>query len=232
VSGRNHEESGHRTLGIFAKQPITGQVKTRLAQSTSFEWAQRVAEAFLEDSLVRLRQVSVQRTIAYSPPTAQPHFSRWLSQGYELFPQGEGDLGQRLQWFFRHHRTRGFTHIVVVGSDSPTLPLAYLDEAFQSLDTHDCVIGPAFDGGYYLIGSRSEDFSMLDGIPWSTSAVLERTVQRLRAAGQRFALLPPWYDVDTVEDWAMLRGHVLAMRYAGIDPGVPCIERLISEQPV
>jgi uncharacterized protein len=88
------------------------------------------------------------------------------------------------------------------------------------------VVGPAGDGGYYLIGCGAKEFPIFTEIPWSTSSVLEETIER--AGSARLALLPPWYDVDTVEDWAMLRGHVRALRKAGVDPGVPRVEKLFE----
>ena len=225
------ESIGDRILGVFAKQPVAGQVKTRLAQATSPEWARRVAQAFLEDSLDRLSQVQARRTIVYSPAAAETYFLQMAHGRFDLVRQCEGDLGQRLTHFFADARRRGYSRILAVGADSPTLPIAFIEQAFQLLETHDAVIGPTTDGGYYLIGCGGTTVgTIFEGIPWSTSRVLEITVQRLQESSARTALLPPWYDVDTVDDWAMLRGHVLAMRQAGTDPGVPRVEKLIQEQ--
>jgi rSAM/selenodomain-associated transferase 1 len=217
-----------RLFGIFAKQPILGQAKTRLAQATSAVFAQQVAEAFLEDSLDRFSGLDASRAIVFAPASAADYFAGLANGRYDCVPQGDGDLGKRLQAFFADARNRGFARIVAVGSDSPTLPIEYVGQAFDLLATHDVVIGPAFDGGYYLIGCGTTAYPIFDGIPWSTSRVLEATMQRLRGTAARVALPPPWYDVDTVDDWAMLRGHLLAMRHAGIDPGVPRTERLIT----
>lgn len=218
-----------KILGVFAKEPSAGLVKTRLAESTSLAWAQRVAEAFLEDSLDRFAQVDASRSIVYAPAEASAFFTGLSNGRFELIAQDAGDLGHRLQSFFAHARSHGYTRIVAVGTDSPTLPIAYISDAFRLLATHDVVIGPAFDGGYYLIGTSRPMIPVFEAIPWSTAGVLETTVERVRAASATLALLPPWYDVDRFDDWAMLRGHVLAMRQAGIDPGVPRVERLILE---
>jgi uncharacterized protein len=218
-------KSDGKLLGVFAKRPTAGNVKTRLAAATSPEWAERVAQAFLEDSLDRFSQSDASRTIVYAPAESAGYFAE-LSQGrFDLLLQHEGDLGQRLHHFFTQARRQGYSRIIAVGSDSPMLPIALIEQAFRWLQTHDVVIGPAFDGGYYLIGTGLRDLPLFEAIPWSTSRVLETTVARLGTAS--LALLPPWYDVDTLDDWAMLRGHVLAMRQAGIDPGVPRVERLI-----
>lgn len=214
-------------LGVFAKQPILGQAKTRLAEETSAAWVQQVAEAFLIDSLDRFNRIQTARALVYTPDSADIYFTSRAHGRYDCMMQGKGDLGTRLQSFFATSRGRGFTRIVAVGTDSPTLPIEYVEEAFQRLERNDVVIGPAFDGGYYLIGSVSKDLPIFDAIPWSTSGVLEATVDRVKKALLSLALLPPWYDVDTAADWAMLRGHVLAMRQARIDPGVPHIEQLI-----
>jgi rSAM/selenodomain-associated transferase 1 len=221
-----------KILGVFAKEPSAGQAKTRLAEAASPAWAQRVAEAFLEDSLDRFAQVDASRSIVYAPAAASSFFARLSNGRFELVAQGDGDLGQRLQNFFAHVRTDGYSRIVAVGTDSPTLPIAYIEDAFRLLLTHDVVIGPAFDGGYYLIGGGPKTIPLFEAIPWSTARVLETTVERVRAASATLALLPPWYDVDRLDDWAMLRGHVLAMRQAGIDPGVPRVERLMVDETV
>ncbi len=218
-----------KAFGVFAKQPLAGQVKTRLARMTSPAWAQRVAQASLEDSIDRFRAVSAARSIVYSAADGKSYFKRLANDQFSLVPQTDGDLGQRLQSFFNRCRRQRYRRKVVVGSDSPTLPLEYIEQAFELLRKNDVVIGPALDGGYYLIGGGPRMPAIFDDIPWSSAQVLEKTVARLQATSSRLALLPPWYDVDTVDDWAMLRGHVFAMRCAGIDPGVPRIEALLAE---
>lgn len=223
-------DTDRRIIGIFAKQPLVGNAKTRLAQVTSAEWARRVAQAFLEDSLDRFSQVQTSRAVVFAPASAASFFLQLAKNRFELIPQCEGNLGERLEHFFTHSRQQVFSRILAIGSDSPTLPISFIEQAFQFLENHDVVIGPATDGGYYLIGGGVKQYPLFADIPWSTSGVLESTVRRLNEASARVALLPPWYDVDTLDDWAMLRGHVLAMRQAGIDPGVPRVEQLIREQ--
>jgi uncharacterized protein len=221
--------SQRRIFGVFAKQPLAGHAKTRLAQTTSPEWAQRVAQAFLEDSLDRFSRIQASRAIVYAPATEATFFSQLAQGRYDLIPQCAGDLGQRLHHFFAEARRHGYSRIIAVGADSPTLPLDYVEQAFAALEANDVVIGPAHDGGYYLIGGGLQDLAMFDDIPWSSARVLEVTVERVQKASARLALLPPWYDVDTAADWAMLCDDVRTNRLAGLDPGVPRVERLMQD---
>jgi glycosyltransferase A (GT-A) superfamily protein (DUF2064 family) len=118
---------------------------------------------------------------------------------------------------------------VAVGTDNPTLPVEYIERAFLALENAEVVLGPAMDGGYYLIGSRPEHPPLFDNISWSSGHVLAETIAALADPRWRLLVLPPWYDVDTPEDWTMLCGHVAALRRAGIDPAVPHTEVLLRD---
>jgi rSAM/selenodomain-associated transferase 1 len=210
---------------------VSGYVKTRLAAATSAEWAARVATAFLRDLMGRLEAVAAHRVLAFSPATARPYFADLLHGRFDLVSQGEGDLGQRMAAFFAAQMTAGAQAVVLLGTDSPTLPLALVERAFAELESTDVVLGPATDGGYYLVGCARAVPPIFDDIAWSTPRVLAETITRLSRSPARLALLPPWYDVDTLEDWWTLQGHIAALRRAGIDPGVPCTEHLLGEAP-
>jgi rSAM/selenodomain-associated transferase 1 len=215
-------------LGVFAKWPAAGAVKTRLAGADP-AWAARVAQAFLVDTLARLSSIAAQRMIAFTPAEAATVFAALAGDHYALVPQGDGDLGQRLERFLGERLAEGAGCVVVVGTDSPTLPVEYVERAFELLQTADIVLGPATDGGYYLFGCRGNVPPVFDGVAWGTTEVLAQTVARLENRQWRLALLPPWYDVDTRADWELLRGHLLAQRRAGLDPGVPHTEPLANE---
>jgi rSAM/selenodomain-associated transferase 1 len=218
-------------VGIFAKRPMRGQAKTRLASDTSPAWAEQVASAFLEDTLDRFASLEADKTIVFAPNDGGDFFERLAKGRYTTMPQSNGDLGQRLRAFFTHVQSQGYSRVVVIGTDSPTLPVDHVENTLRMLAWCDVVIGPAIDGGYTLIGTSCASLVMFDDIPWSTSRVLETTIARIHDTSLRLALLPPWYDVDTLDDWHMLHGHVRAMRQAGIDPGTPRVERLIEEEP-
>lgn len=201
-------------LGVFAKWPEPGKVKTRLAQSTSGEWASRVANAFLRDTLRRLAGVSARRVLAYAPAEARDNFAA-IAGTFHLVEQGTGDMGERLDRFFAWAVASGARKVIVVGTDSPSLPVEYVEEAFAALERKDVILGPTSDGGYYLLGCRRHFPELFRAIDWSTCRVVGQTVERVRESGLSLALLPPWYDVDTVEDWQALCGHIQALRTAG-----------------
>jgi rSAM/selenodomain-associated transferase 1 len=214
-------------LGLFAKWPRAGEVKTRLAAASAPDWAAEVASAFLHDLVDRLATVDAFRVLVFAPRTAEAWFTELARGRYALHPQSEGDLGRRLAAFFTDQFRTGAESVVVLGSDSPTVPPAFVAQAFHELQRADVVLGPATDGGYYLIGCARGLPPLFDGIPWGSSCVLRDTIRRLAESACRLALLPPWYDVDTLDDWRMLEGHLAALRRAGLDPGVPHTERLV-----
>jgi hypothetical protein len=215
-----------RVLGLFAKRPDPGRVKTRLAARASPEWAVRVADAFLRDSLARLSGIAGRRVVAFAPDDARSFFADLVGDRFALVRQVQGDLGRRLSAFIAGELEAGAPAVVVVGTDSPTLPPALVEQAFRELERADVVLGPATDGGYYLVGCAGRLPPLFDGMAWSSRRVLADTVARLADPGWRLAVLPPWYDVDTLDDWWMLCGHLAALRRAGIDPGVPLTETL------
>jgi len=212
--------TARRVLGVFAKLPLPGHVKTRLAAETSPLWAAQVARAFLRDSLLRLARIPARHVLAYAPADSAAAFAEYLLEPFTLVPQASGDLGQRMAAFFAQQLAEGAEKVVLLGTDSPTLPLPLVEQAFAELDRADVVLGPATDGGYYLLGCARRVPPLFAGVRWSSSHVLADTLARLPADG-RLALLPPWYDVDTLADWHMLRGHAAALLRAGTDPGVP-----------
>jgi rSAM/selenodomain-associated transferase 1 len=216
-----------RVLGLFAKWPTGGAVKTRLAADPGH--AARVARALLLDTLDRLAHIDARRVLAFDPPAAEADFAALAAGRFALAPQGDGDLGRRLHRFITAAHDHGARAVVVVGADSPTLPVEFIDRAFAALDDADVVVGPACDGGYYLLGCGSRLPPVFDDIAWGSDHVLTQTVAALDDPQWRLSVLPPWYDVDTPADWRLLCGHVAALRRAGLDPGVPRTEALCRE---
>jgi len=194
--------AGMDQLGMFAKYWEPGRVKTRLAASIGDQAASRLYHRFVLTLLRRFAHVGQRRVLAYAPAERGAEFAAWAPAGWQLAPQAGGDLGQRIQAYFAGALRDGATRVVLVGSDTPNLPVEYVDEAFQRLSQVPVVLGPADDGGYYLVGAAGCVPPIFAGIPWSSPQVWPQTVARLRDAGCPYGVLPPWYDVD---DLASLR---------------------------
>src|SRR5262249_2112034 len=200
---------------LFAKQPLPGHVKTRVASATSPEWAAALSEAFLLDALDSFQGFPGRRVLVYDPPEVAEYFQSVAAGRFDVLPQAHGDLGQRLQACFESEFALGSSAVIIVGTDSPTLPMSIVLQAAEYIENADVALGPAMDGGYYLIGCTRLLPALFHSIPWSTNRVFSETVARVAEAGVRLSLLPPWYDVDTLDDMRMLRDHLAAMRAAG-----------------
>jgi rSAM/selenodomain-associated transferase 1 len=218
--------SRNRTLGLFAKAPCPGLVKSRLAAQTNPTWAAKVAEAFLQDLVERLAMITARRVLVLDPPEAAPFFANLAQGRFALVPQALGDLGLRMASFITDELAAGAEQVVLLGADSPTVPLEHIEQAFRVLEEVDVVFGPAADGGYYLLGCGRRLPPLFERVVWGGPRVLLDSVACLQDPTWKLAVLPPWYDVDTFDDWLALRGHLAALRRAGIDPEVPFTERV------
>lgn len=188
-----------KTLVTFAKYPKAGKVKTRLGATIGMEAAARLYRLFLQQTMQIAGESRFERRILYfEPPDRRSEFAR-IAPGFELLAQPSGDLGTRLLRAFASAFATGATGVVVLGSDSPTLPGQLLEAARVALDTHDLVVGPAVDGGYYLLGMRRLHADLFQNIRWSTGEVLESTLARADKLGLSQMALEPWYDVDDLE---------------------------------
>lgn len=179
------------TLGIFAKEPQPGSVKTRLCPPLTFAEAARVHHLSLEQTVTAL--APLQPVIFYSGDVAyfQENFP-----GIPLLPQGDGDLGARMAQAFRALHTRSGERALLVGSDAPDLPRQLIIDAYAALANAAVVTIPAADGGYVLIGERGHHPPLFCGIAWSTATVLECTRAICAAEQLPYAEIGHWEDVD------------------------------------
>lgn len=202
-------------LIAFVKAPIPGQVKTRLIPFLSAQTAAELYKAFLLDLSRQIRSIQCDiKAIAYTPSDseAKAQIRELLGCHLEFFPQSGGeDLGQRLKAAAKWGYERKVERLLLIGSDSPTLPNEYIHQAFRALENSEVVIGPSFDGGYYLIGLSKQADEIFEGICWSTSQVLTQSLQKIEKLKLKFSLLPPWYDVDQPEELALLKSHLKGM---------------------
>ena len=149
----------------------------------------------------------MERVVLFAPDDAEAYF-RALAPGFRLHPQRGPDLGARLLHAIEDHLALGYERVVIMDSDSPTLPAAYLEQAFALLDEHDVVLGPCEDGGYYLVGAKATHPDLFLGVQMSTPRVFADTAARVAAAGLTLGVLPAWYDVDYAADVRRLRAEL------------------------
>lgn len=187
---------------MFVKYPEKGKVKSRLSRYWDEDMVVRLYRAFIDDLLAGLSAGDYGFRIAYYPPERKKEFSKQFGDAFSYVPQTGKDLGEKMGNAFKKCFSEGFKAVVVIGSDSPDLPTRIVNEAFQALEKSGAVIGPSYDGGYYLIGFTGESFTpaAFDGIAWGTDSVGERTMDILKKAGINVHVLPSWRDIDRPED--------------------------------
>ncbi len=188
---------------VMARRPGTGAAKTRLAERLGEGERRDLYEAFLIDKLAQsasLKDVHV--VIAVAPPDGVDSMEPWRPPGASVIAQRGADLGARLEGVAADLFAAGARAVLIVDSDTPTLPTSFLEEAISALASPavDVVFGPASDGGYYLVGLREPRPALFRGIPWSTSAVLRVSLAAADASAFRVHLLQSWYDIDRPAD--------------------------------
>ena len=189
-----------RALIIFLKAPRPGQVKTRLAKTIGAEAACAAYRHLTETVLGRISPLSGIH-LRHAPDDAFAEIQPWLRPGWRASAQGSGDLGERLQRAFSEAFNQGAERVVIIGSDCPTIAASDIEMAWAALAENEVVIGPATDGGYWLIGLRGPQPALFKDIVWSSSAVFRGTIERCNTAGLSVKLLRELADVDTETDW-------------------------------
>lgn len=198
--------NNRNVYGIMIKYPEPGRVKTRLARDVGDLWAsdisRQVAETVLRNTLPLKGEYD--RVIFIDPQEKEAEFMSWLP-GQEFICQDGGDLGERMYHAIGHLLGRGAAKAVITGGDIPKLGRGIILQAFRGLEQAEVVIGPASDGGYYLIGMKSPITELFRGISWGTQAVFSETVRALERLAISYYVLPVLSDLDTVDDLADLR---------------------------
>ena len=189
-----------RHVAVLARAPSSGG-KTRLTEGLDDARARALRSALLSDTLHAVASVDAPCTVFVTPPEAVAEVEALAGPGTAVVPQGEGDLGRRMHAAIEHLFASGAGQVVLVGSDLPSLPPSRLVDAFDGLAAgHDLILGPAEDGGYYLIGLARPQPWLFEGIGWGGSDVFRRTLDAAARVGTRPLLIDPWYDVDTQPD--------------------------------
>jgi rSAM/selenodomain-associated transferase 2/rSAM/selenodomain-associated transferase 1 len=196
---------------LFVKSPQHVPVKSRLAASIGGETARELYKNFVLDILETLSGVAAKTgcvvCLCVHPSGAVPEIRKWLGDGYRYLPQKGKDLGERMKNAFLDGFADGYGRAIILGSDAPDLTGEIITEGINSLGHGEAVIGPAHDGGYYLIGFRSDTFlpAVFEDISWSTGNVFAATMEIFRHARRHVSVLPSWRDIDTLPDLKDLR---------------------------
>jgi len=217
------EAAGACAMGIMAKVPRAGHVKTRLAPPLTADQASALGACFLRDvaatvaAAAEARPGRIQGVAVYLPQGEEQALQGLLPRDFSLLLQRGEHLGQRLFHAAVDLLAAGFASVCLVNSDSPTLPTSLLGEAEQALQRPGdrVVLGPAADGGYYLIGLKRPHRRLFEEITWSTPSVLAQTLERARELSLEVRLLPEWYDIDDRHSLRLLCRELFGREDAG-----------------
>lgn len=194
------KKKNKQVIIIFAREPRLGKVKTRLSKDLGQEKTLELYKAFLTDVLAKVKNIkNTDYFIYYHGRGGAIPFLSQYKKGFHLKRQMGLDLGQRMKKAVVHCFNSGYEKVVIIGSDCVSLKLQDFKRAFSSLNTCDVVLGPACDGGYYLIGLKTPIISVFDRVSWSSVKVLEQTIKKVKDLRKRFFLLPMREDIDTIE---------------------------------
>lgn len=211
-------QAGRYAFAVMVKAPRIGAVKTRLVPPLCAEEASLLSVCFIRDILANLLELSASMPVdcfaAYSPPGSEAHFRDLLPPQVRMLPPRSIGLANSLPDAIEDLIGAGYEGACLVNADSPTLPPSLLREAITSLRRPGdrVVLGPATDGGYYLIGLKDPHRQLFHDIAWSTSRVYGQTAERAASLGLELVTLPAWYDVDDATSLSWLRGELLEGR--------------------
>lgn len=203
VDKQKQKRSKNAILGVFAKQPLPGQVKTRLCPPLTAEEAEGLYLESLSETITRMHSgQGYDLAICYAGERS------WFEStfpGMTLVAQEGADLGARMATALSSFLDQGYERAALIGSDIPDLPLELIEQAFRVLNSSALVLGPATDGGYYLIGETHHCPDLFDAIPWSSDQVLPLTMEKAQALGIKTELLAEWEDLD---DFSALKRYL------------------------
>lgn len=187
----------NKALIVFAKRPEPGAVKTRLTAALTPEEAARLYEAFLRDALSQYAALDVDVRLYFGPP-AGPVPDGLIPEGVSVHLQQGPGLGARMKIAFAESFAAGYERLVIIGTDHPTLPPVYIEQAFEALAQPQSIsLGPSEDGGFYLLGMNDFYPELFHDMRYSHDEVFAQTLERVAHVDAHLIILPPWYDVDT-----------------------------------
>lgn len=200
-----------RAIIIMAKVPSAGNVKTRLQSYLSPDKCAALAEAFLRDALHKAKSVCENSILAYAPSEEIYALKELLPFQNLLVAQTGDDLGARMSNAFKFaFENNSDSPVVMIGTDSPTFPADFIEQAFEFLETNsDVVLGKTEDGGFYLIGLRKSENEIFKNVAWSSPETFEQIYKNIKIQNLHLREVPSWYDVDEPQDYKKLREEIL-----------------------
>ena len=191
-----------RRVLLFVRAPELGRVKTRLEKEMDGVTVLALYRCFVEDIIKTLTTGGCDITVYFTPSHKESAVRKWLGPTIHIQAQTGRDLGEKMCNAFSDVFATDVGRAVLIGSDIPDIDIGIIHEAFTILENKDMAIGPAEDGGYYLMGFQKEVFDgdVFTGIDWGTGAVFQQTQQQLHDTGLKDHVLPIWQDIDTFED--------------------------------
>ncbi|MBN3582091.1 TIGR04282 family arsenosugar biosynthesis glycosyltransferase [Algoriphagus aestuarii] len=193
---------------IFQKNAQLGKVKTRLAAGVGEEQALEIYKGLISVTYAQVSKLKCKKLLYFSEFVDNPDQKE--DESYSFHVQSDGDLGQKMASAFQEQFQKGCDKLLIIGTDCPGLTSEILEEAFEKLDHDEVVIGPANDGGYYLLGMKTFIPGLFQKIPWSSEKVLSLSKKVLDFHSITYSLLPTLIDVDTLEDWKKVKKIVVA----------------------
>ncbi len=190
-------------LIIFVRKPEPGKVKTRLAAVLGDEKALHIYRQLLQHTFAIAQATAADKFVFYTDAIEKEDL--WNAPQFYKRLQSDGDLGHKMKASFNNVFNEQYQKLVIIGSDCLELSTSIIEEAFLSLDQTDVVIGPANDGGYYLLGMKKMQAAFFDNKQWSTENVYADTLADFKNLGLSFRTMPMLVDVDTAEDWEATR---------------------------
>lgn len=200
-------------VAIMLKYPVPGSVKTRLAPPLTHEQASEFSFCLIKDTFNNVNKLKgADIFVACHPSGLKKEVEALAGGGVRYIDQHGDNLGERLCNVFDFLFSKGYLNVVVIGIDSPDMPVELITEAFKLLDTGaDVVLGPALDGGYYLIALKRPAPALFDAIDWGSSNVLENTIKNALEQALKVELLRKWHDIDRPEDLLFLKDNPQAL---------------------
>ncbi|MDZ7658770.1 TIGR04282 family arsenosugar biosynthesis glycosyltransferase [Fodinibius sp.] len=194
----NNSSTSNSVLIVFIKNPEKGKVKTRLAKTMGNQKALQVYQKLLRITKSITDQLDVSKQIWYSRFIDEDDI--WSDGNYDKYLQKGDNLGLRMRYAFKKAFADGYQKVVIIGSDCSALNPEFIEESFKALENNQAVIGPANDGGYYLLGMLAFYPSLFENKAWSTSSVFEETIRQFKEMNISYKQLPMLNDIDTEED--------------------------------